>query len=113
MGRPMAQPPEQQRRSDTAAIERVLKAERDGVAALRQSAEEADQLLAQARVQAGDIARRTDNLISKLHAAYLQKLQGDLQQFATAEPANGGHSYDSAALTEAARRVAAKLTGGK
>jgi hypothetical protein len=108
----MTQPPERQRHSDTAAIERVLKAERDGVAALQQSAEEAEQLLSQARAQAGDIARRTDSLISKLHAAYLQKIQNDLQQFAASEPLQPDQPYDTDALAETARRVAARLTGG-
>jgi hypothetical protein len=108
----MAQPPERQRHSDTAAIERVLKAERDGVAALRQSAQQAEQLLSQARAQAGDIARRTDSLISKLHAAYLQKIQNDLQQFATGEPLQPNQPYDADALAKTARRVAARLTGG-
>ncbi len=112
MARSTGQSPEQQRHSDTAAIERVLKAERDGVAALQQSAQEAEQLLAQARAQAGDIARRTDSLISKLHAAYLQKIQNDLQQFAASEPLQPDQPYDADALAETALRVAARLTGG-
>jgi molecular chaperone GrpE (heat shock protein) len=112
MGRPMTQPQEQQRHSDTAAIERVLKAERDGVSALQKSTKEAEQALSRARAEASDIARRTDSLISKLHAAYLRKIQNDLQQFATKEPLQPNQLYDADALAETARRVAARLTGG-
>lgn len=114
MARPTAQPPERQLLSDSKAIERVLKAERDGVAALRQSADEARKLVEDARTQAADIARRTDALISKLHNAYLQKLQLDLQRIASTDSA-GGESIDRdhqpAVLAEAVRRAAVKLTG--
>jgi hypothetical protein len=47
-----------------------------------------------------------------LHAAYLQKIQNDLQQFATGEPLQSNQPYDADALAETARRVAARLTGG-
>ncbi|MCF8476155.1 MAG: hypothetical protein K9G60_03940 [Pseudolabrys sp.] len=109
----MARQPEQHRSDPVvAAIERVLKTERDGVEALRQSAAESERLLTQARAQAADIARRTDNLISRLHAAYLQKVQAELQQFAAADPVDGDRLYNPTTLAEAARQVAAKLTGG-
>ena len=111
MARKTAQPPEQPLYSDTAAIERVLKAERDGVAALQQSAEEADRLQAQARAQAGDIDRRTDTLISRLHAAYLKKIQNDLLHYSQTDTLQADHPYDASALSEAARQVAARLTG--
>lgn len=115
MARPPAQSSERQTLSDTKAIERVLKAERDGVEALRQSADEARKLVEDARTQAGDIARRADALISKLHAAYLQKVQLDLQRLAeTSHSSNdtADNDHAPAALAEAVRRAAVKLTGG-
>lgn len=99
-----------------AAIERVLKTERDGVVALRHCATEAQRLLDGAHSQANDIARRTDARISKLHAAYLQKVQRDLQYLTETAAAGDDlptHELDSAALAEAVRRVAVKLTGGQ
>jgi len=106
-------PQEQQRDVVTAAIERVLKAERDGVEALRGSEGQARELLAQARAQAGAIGRRTDTCIAKLHAAYLKKIQRDIEALAgPAADAGGRAPYDQMALRAAARRVAAKLTGG-
>lgn len=98
-----------------AAIERVLKAERDGMRQLRHSQEEAQRLLSDARARAAAIALRVDGCISKLHTAYLQKIQRDIQAMAGADAPQGaatGHGYDRAALEAAARRVAAKLTGG-
>jgi vacuolar-type H+-ATPase subunit H len=98
-----------------AAIERVLKTERDGVETLRQSHETAGQLLAQARAQATAIARRADGCIAKLHTAYLQKLEREIGTLAASRalPAAGDDKVtDAAALVAAARRVAAKLTGG-
>ena len=98
-----------------AAIERVLRTERDGVEALRRSEEEARDLLAQARAQAAAIARRADHCIAKLHTGYFGKIQRDIQALTNAHVAGADHDdggYDRAALVEAARRVAAKLTGG-
>ena len=62
-----------------AAIERVLKIERDGVAALRHGQDEAHRMLAQARGRAAHIGQRVDACISRLHAAYLQKVERDIQ----------------------------------
>ena len=98
-----------------AAIERVLKTERDGVETLRRSEEEARDLLTKARAQAAIIARRADHCIAKLHSAHLGKIQQSIQALTSAHAAGAGHDdggYDRAALVEAARRVAAKLTGG-
>ncbi len=100
--------------SGNVAIERVLKTEHDGVAALASSASEARRLLEESRVLAGDIARRADARISKLHAAYLQKVDQDLQRLADENPAasdNTNNVYQPEALAEAVRRVAIKLTG--
>ena len=106
-----------QQQSDpvVAAIERVLKAERDGVRQLRHSEEEAQRLLSEARARAAAIIQRVEGCISKLHTAYLQKIQFDIEALASAEAPQGagtGHGYDRAALEAAARRVAVKLTGG-
>ena len=98
-----------------AAIERVLKTEREGVATLRRSEEDAQRLLTQARAQAVAVARRADRCIARLHAAYLQKVERDIQKLTALHASSGsaaGTSYDTTALAAAARRVAAKLTGG-
>jgi hypothetical protein len=98
-----------------AAIERVLKTERAGVEALRKSADDAQRLLTVTRAQAAALARRADQCISKLHTAYLQKIDRDIRALAQAQTTPGGDAdkpYDTAALAEAARRIAAKLTGG-
>ena len=112
MGR---QQDQQQPDAVVAAIERVLKVERDGVQQLQQSEDHARRLLSDAWARSAAIARRADDRISRLHTAYLQKIQQDILELAessasTGEPAD--HSYDRATLAAAARRVAAKLTGG-
>jgi vacuolar-type H+-ATPase subunit H len=106
----------EQQHSDpvVAAIERVLKTERDGVEMLRRSEDEARRLLTQARTQAAAVARRADRCISRLHTAYLQKIERDIQTLAASHAAPGAgtdKAYDTKALTQAARRAAAKLTG--
>jgi len=98
-----------------AAIERVLSVEHDGVEQLRHGREHAERLLAQARSQAEAIARRADVRISNMHSSYLQKLQRDIDNLAQSGVSAGeqvGNTYDRARLVQAARRVAAKLTGG-
>jgi mevalonate kinase len=98
-----------------AAIERVLKTEREGVEMLRRSEDEARRLLTQTRAQAGAVARRADRCISKLHTAYLQKVERDIQKLATSNTSSGAGAdqiSNAKALAAAARRVAAKLTGG-
>jgi hypothetical protein len=106
----------EQQHSDpvVAAIERVLKTEREGVETLRRSEQDAHLQLTQARAQAAAIARRADRCISRLHTAYLQKVERDIQKLAASHAATGAtpQAYDAEALAEAARRVAAKLTGG-
>jgi hypothetical protein len=98
-----------------AAIERVLKTEREGVATLRKSAEDAQRLLTETRAQAAALARRVDRCIARLHTAYLQKVERDIQALKAshgASRADAGGPYEAAALAAAARRVAANLTGG-
>jgi len=111
----MPRQPTRQHGDDTAAaIERVLKAERDGVEALRRSKGQAEHLLAEARAQAANIARRADNCISRLHAAYLQKIEREVEALNKARPAAAGideTAYERNTLTAAAERVAARLTG--
>lgn len=104
-------------RSDptAAAIERVLKVERDAAEQLRHSRELAEQRLSQARDQAAAIAKRADTRISALHTAYLQKVQRDVASLVRSDLSSGEQperSYDRERLVEAARRIAAKLTGG-
>lgn len=98
-----------------AAIERVLKTERDGVDMLRKSTADAERLLSETRAQAAALARRADRCISKLHTAYLQKIERDIGALVRAQSANAADADtpdDTAALSAAAGRVAAKLTGG-
>ena len=96
-----------------AAIERVLKAERDGVEALRRSEVQAQQLLAAARAEAAAIARRADRCIAKLHTAYLQKIERAVADLNAARPAAGdcAPAATREALQAAATRIAARLTG--
>lgn len=111
----MGREPEQQQSDPVvAAIERVLKAERDGVEQLHRSQDQAQHLLGEARAHAAAIGRRADACITKLHTAYLQKIVRDIQTIAGPEPTSKhiDRAYDRAALEAAARRVAAKLTGG-
>jgi regulator of protease activity HflC (stomatin/prohibitin superfamily) len=103
-----------QRRSDdpvVAAMERVLKVERDGVAALRQSEAEAQRILADARAQADAIRQRVSARISRLHAVYLQKLQAGIGASAASAALADPNSMDEhERVLAAARRVAARLT---
>src|ERR1035438_5171295 len=95
-----------------AAIERVLGAERDGEARLRDDRQQAEGLLAAARAEAAAIARRAEARISKLHAAYFRKIQQDIEKPAgpyTVATELAHNPYDLAALSDAARRIAAKL----
>lgn len=96
-----------------AAIERVLGAERDGEARLCDVRQQAEALLAAARARAAVIARRADARISKLHAAYLHKIQQDIDKLAgthTVASEVADNPYDLGALSDAACRLAAKLT---
>lgn len=97
-----------------AAIERVLKAEREGVETLRRSEERAQHMLAEARAQAAAISRRADNCISRLHSAYLQKIDREVEALNAARPApqdGDDPAYARKALQAAAQRIAARLTG--
>jgi hypothetical protein len=96
------------------AIERVLKTERDGVEALRRSEQQARDLMAQARAQAATIGARADRCIARLHAGYFRKIQREIETLAGSDASANdvADPADTATLVDAARRVAAKLTGG-
>lgn len=106
-----ADPP--QNDDTVAAIERVLRTEREGVAALRHSEEQAQQVLAAARAEAAGIARRADRCISRLHTACLQKIEREVASLNAARPAtnDGDPTVTRDALRVAAQRIAARLTG--
>jgi regulator of protease activity HflC (stomatin/prohibitin superfamily) len=94
-----------------AAMDRVLKAERDGVTLLRESQGKAERLLGEARAGAAAIALRIDGRVSRLHVAYLQKIQRDIDAMNTSNASHeSGNAYERAALEAAAFRVALKLT---
>ena len=97
-----------------AAIERVLKIEREGAEMLRRSADDAQRLLTETRARGAVLARRADACISKLHTAYQQKIERDISALKQAHAARGRQAeapYDAAELAAAAHRLAAKLTG--
>ncbi|HZD90588.1 MAG TPA: hypothetical protein VE224_10840 [Pseudolabrys sp.] len=96
-----------------AAIERVLRAERDGVEALRRGEDQAQRVRAAARAEAAAIARRADRCIARLHGAYLQKIDNEIRALDSARAGEGGGAaaYDRVRLTAAAERIATRLTG--
>lgn len=106
-----AQPDAPQQDLAVAAIERVLKTERDGIEALRQNMERAERQLSEARAMAAALGRRADVRISKLHTAYLQKVDRDILALTQAQTGTADEPYDNAALEAAVTRLAARLTG--
>ncbi len=97
-----------------AAIERVLKTEREGVEALKRSKVDAGRLVTQARAEAAALTDRAERCISRLHTDYLKKIEREIERLAAADTnkdAAAGAGFDDATLAAAARRVAAKLTG--
>lgn len=96
-----------------AAMARVLAAERDGLAQLRDSEARARTLIVEARARAAAIAARADARISRLHTAYLEKVEAEIAQLRTRHAASdeAGQAPDHDRLLAAARRLAAKLTG--
>ena len=96
------------------AIERVLDAERDGMARLERCRDEAQTLVAQSRAIAAVIGQRADSRISKLHAAYLQRLEQDIDQLGRPDRATADtvdKRFERANLERAVARVAARLSG--
>jgi len=98
-----------------AAIERVLSVESNGVRQLRESQEQGNRLIGQARAEADAIGKRADACISRLQRNYLQKVQRDIESLAQANAPSASHAddtYSQAMLMQAVRRVAAQMTGG-
>ena len=104
---------EQQRDPATVAIERVLQAERAAEAKLSECQQQAETLVAAAREQAAALAKRVDARISKLHAAYLQKVDRNIAERPSQLSASTGVGPITAdsELARAAHRLAAKLAG--
>lgn len=104
----------QQPQSDpvVAAIERVLKTERDGADALQHSKERGEQILSQARAQTAAIAQQADARIARLYRDYLQKVQREIDKLTQSARSFDEHdaAHDRAMLASAVRRVAARLT---
>jgi hypothetical protein len=87
----VGQTDEQQSDPVVAAIERVLKAERDGVVNLHKSAADAERMLTETRAQAAALAQRVDRCISKLHTTYRQKIDREIRALdAVSRCATGG-----------------------
>jgi len=98
-----------------AAMERVLKIEREGAEMLRRSADDAQRLLTETRARGAALGRRADTCISRLHTAYQQKIEHDIsavKQTHAARESQTEAPHDAAELAAAAQRLAAKLTGG-
>jgi vacuolar-type H+-ATPase subunit H len=97
------------------AIERVLEAERAAEATLASCRQQAEALVAAARERAAAITRRVDTRISRLHAAYLNRISTEVASLADAQISSGAAidgTIDDAKLIEAAQRLAANLTRG-
>lgn len=107
-----------ERQSDPAvlAIQRVLEAERASEEKLRDCRQRAQALTAAGRDRAQKIARRADARISKLQASYLRRIEQSIGALAR-PPAPiaevDERPGDMAALAQAARRVAERLTSGE
>ena len=106
-----------QQQSDpaAAAIEHVLKVERDGVQQLQRSQEHAQQLLAQARAAGGcdsegGLMSAFRNCTTAICRRCSVTSRGLRNRRLSSEHADD--AYDRMTLVQAARRVAAKLTGG-
>jgi hypothetical protein len=98
--------------SVVASIERVLEAERAAEEKLAECRRQAHTAVASARESADAIRRRTDARISKLHVAYMQRIQAQVVDLLHPENAAadnpGERRRDS--LSAAAERLAVRLT---
>lgn len=98
-----------------AAMERVLRAERETEDAITRCREEADAILEQARAQMRDIARRTDERIGAVQArcagATREHLESLARRAEAVEASPTWHEGDTERLQRAAARLAARLTG--
>ncbi|NIR32303.1 MAG: hypothetical protein GWN84_23985 [Gammaproteobacteria bacterium] len=98
-----------------AAMERVLRAERETEDAIARCREEAEGILEQARAQVRDIARRTDERIGAVQARCADATREHLASLArraeVLEASPTWHEGDTERLQRAAERLAARLTG--
>lgn len=101
----------EQRDPAVVAIERVLEAERAAEARLLDCRQQAETLVGAARERAAGIARHVDARISKLHTAYLQKIDRNIAALPNQLSAVAVASTDDPELAKAAHRLAAKLAG--
>lgn len=98
-----------------AAIQRVLEAERVAEKQLLFCRQQAQARIAAARDTAAAIARRTSDRAAKLHTAYLQKIAhavAGLTHPAAPDGVGAASTGEGAAGSQAAARLAEKLTGG-
>ena len=93
------------------AMARVLAAERAAEAELQACRERAEVLAAETRERAAAIARRADARIQALHARYLTKIDAEVAAQRAEDGDGDPGAVDDAALAEAVRRLAAKLSG--
>lgn len=101
----------EQRDPAALAIERVLHAERAADVQLSECRQQAETLVAAAREHAAAIGRRVDARISRLHTAYLEKIDSAAAELATPPPSGTGTGASDSELAKAAHRLATKLTG--
>lgn len=95
-----------------AAMEKVLEAEREAERKLAECREKADAIIAAARERGAEIAHRANARLSKIHAAYMEKIEseiGRLRRTAVAADA-AAPRHDGSLLIGAVQRLAAKMT---
>jgi hypothetical protein len=96
-----------------ASIEKVLAAERDADRMLADCRRQADATIAAARERAAGIGRRTDARISRIHPAYLKKIEAGLVQLSQAVDAGADFASEDenmSLIANAVRRLAGKMT---
>ncbi|HXY98505.1 MAG TPA: hypothetical protein VEI03_00805 [Stellaceae bacterium] len=98
------------------AIQRVLEAERAAEKQLQHCRRQAQAVVAAARDKAAAVVRRASDRAARLHASYLQRIARDIAGLSP--PIDPGsdvaeRSDEGAAWSQAAARLAAKLTGGE
>ena len=107
-------PPTRSANASTAAVEAVLRAEGAAEERIRQARRDAAALVAAARAREEAIARRADARISRVHIAYMARIDQEIARLEAAlAPASGAGSDDAeaAALTRVIERLAGELTG--
>ena len=96
------------------AMDAVLEAEREAQATMQETRKEADVSLAQARQQARLIQTRTQDRITRMHAACEQRTAAEvkaLKRDAVSAMSTAARDHDeSAAIQQAALRLAERMT---